>query len=367
MKTFATLFSGFGGADCGLKAAGLTPVAAVEYCPKLAEVYRANHGDHVTVADVCDVDFKKLERADWLHASPVCKEFSQAKVKGEESSLDIDTAKATCRAVKCWMPEVVTIENVWGYRHSKSFALICAELTRLGYWFDVHHLNSANFGVAQTRKRLILRASRDGWLPPLPTPTAWRGWYEAIEDLIPTLPDSNFAKWQLERIPNDLKKTCLMNLNNTSREPSVVNGERRSFTVVSSFGHIPSHAPLAFIMAVQGENSDVFYSDSPISTITASHGANKYRAFLVSSIDCTIRNGEKPSNTVVACGDGHSIPPRAWLQHGRVVKMTPRALARFQSFPDTFELPSSNSLACVGIGNAVPSLMMQKIAQGFLS
>jgi len=44
--------------------------------------------------------------------------------------------------------------------------------------------------------------------------------------------------------------------------------------------------------------------------------------------------------------------------------MTPRALARFQSFPDDYILPDSNRLACKIIGNAVPPLMYQKIVVG---
>jgi site-specific DNA-cytosine methylase len=43
----------------------------------------------------------------------------------------------------------------------------------------------------------------------------------------------------------------------------------------------------------------------------------------------------------------------------RVVQMTPRCLARFQAFPDWYELPESKSLACRIIGNAVPPLAMR--------
>jgi len=46
---------------------------------------------------------------------------------------------------------------------------------------------------------------------------------------------------------------------------------------------------------------------------------------------------------------------------GRVVRMTPRALARFQTMPDWYELPEKRSLACKIIGNGVPCLMMQKV------
>ena len=76
--------------------------------------------------------------------------------------------------------------------------------------------------------------------------------------------------------------------------------------------------------------------------------------------------------TVTASQPAYTLPStsgasrhKAWLQHGRVVKMTPRALARFQSFPDEYILPESSALACKGIGNAVPPLMMEKIYRQF--
>lgn len=40
---------------------------------------------------------------------------------------------------------------------------------------------------------------------------------------------------------------------------------------------------------------------------------------------------------------------------------TDRALARFQSFRDSYILPDGQGLACKIIGNAVPPLMYQKI------
>jgi DNA (cytosine-5)-methyltransferase 1 len=49
-----------------------------------------------------------------------------------------------------------------------------------------------------------------------------------------------------------------------------------------------------------------------------------------------------------------------------VVAITPRCLARFQSFPDWYELPAKRTLAATGIGNAVPPLLMQRIAEGLL-
>jgi site-specific DNA-cytosine methylase len=73
---------------------------------------------------------------------------------------------------------------------------------------------------------------------------------------------------------------------------------------------------------------------------------------------------DAPVVTITASQPRH--PFRAWLSQGRVVKMTPRALARFQSVPDSYVLPDKSSLACTVIGNMVPSLMMQKIVEPLL-
>lgn len=51
----------------------------------------------------------------------------------------------------------------------------------------------------------------------------------------------------------------------------------------------------------------------------------------------------------------------------RVVAMTMRCLARFQSFPDWYELPEKRTLAARVIGNAVPPLLMQKVAEAMLA
>jgi len=59
-------------------------------------------------------------------------------------------------------------------------------------------------------------------------------------------------------------------------------------------------------------------------------------------------------------------PARSWLDNGRIVKITPRGLARFQSVPDWYQLPENESLACKIIGNGLPPLMYEVIARSFI-
>jgi site-specific DNA-cytosine methylase len=93
------------------------------------------------------------------------------------------------------------------------------------------------------------------------------------------------------------------------------------------------------------------------------------RAFIVDQLnsgrDSTIRQAGEPIWTIPIYSGKHP-PPRAWLAQGRVVKLTPRALARFQSVPDSYQLPDSNTLACRIIGNGVACLVAQRVTASLL-
>jgi site-specific DNA-cytosine methylase len=102
----------------------------------------------------------------------------------------------------------------------------------------------------------------------------------------------------------------------------------------------------------------------PVFTVGASQGHRPLRAFIVGDQNRQLAFDAELVNTVRTFSEGGGLP-RAWLSHGRVVQMTPRALARFQSFPDWYQLPSNNALAVKGIGNAVPPLLMQRIGETF--
>ncbi len=309
MLTYDDGFSGGGLATCGAVAAGLTPIGAVEYDPAIAECYRKNLGDHITVAPIQDIDWTERAVPFWWHMSPVCTRASQANSDGEESELDIAAAQAVVRSIEVH-PPMFSLENVWQYRNFDSFKMIYRALRSNGYNVDYWHLNSADYGVPQTRKRLILVASR---IKPVkrPTPThaertkdtgqssmfdslpSWVGWYVAIEDLIPTLPESQFAPWS---IPLVVKFT---------------NG-------VKAF-------------------------------LTGKH-RNEWGDF-VSFFD-------EPAMTIGVTSVGRH---RIWTPCNKVLTPDIHSFARFQTLPDWYQLPTSNVLAGKIIGNGVPRLLMQRV------
>lgn len=205
-----TYFSGGGLVEEGLKGI-IDPVVAVEYDEKISGVYRNNFGQHIVTADVRDVDPKELVKqidgeVEYFHASPVCKNYSQAKSNHAEVELDKETAASTAEFINAIKPKVVTIENVKGYKDSEAMKIITDALDANGYTWDADVYNAADYGGYTNRERLIVRAVRDGKLPDKPKKMAHKsGWYEAVADIIPTLTEkkNGVAPWMDIRLKAD--------------------------------------------------------------------------------------------------------------------------------------------------------------------
>lgn len=205
-----TYFSGGGLVEEGLKGI-IDPVLAVEYDEKISGVYRNNFGQHIVTADVRDVDPRELVKqidgeVEYFHASPVCKNYSQAKSNHAEVELDKETAASTAEFINAVKPKVVTIENVKGYKDSDAMKTITDALDANGYTWDADVYNAADYGGYTNRERLIVRAVRDGKLPEKPKKMERKsGWYEAVADIIPTLTEkkNGVAPWMDIRLKAD--------------------------------------------------------------------------------------------------------------------------------------------------------------------
>lgn len=349
MKTVGTLFSGGELFGIGARNAGYEHIWGIEKEDKIAEVARQN-GFWVQTGDVRHVEFSELRRPDHLHASPPCPNFSRAKQGAVETPLDLELSDAVCRALVEFTPPTFTLENVVGYRDSESFKRIGKCLQDLGYWWDATNINFADFGVPQTRIRLIVRASR-GLLMGYPPPVKWKGWYKAIEDLIPSLPDAKFAPWQLKRLPQEYKdfmignsersaaleadepaQTITANRNQGYMRAFLVGDQNRqlsldedpSFTVRA--GETGGAAPRAFIFSGAGNTNmeeaepgkGVRYEDEPVQTIGADGGGRTMKAFVMNvqgEGGDGHRDEDEPHNTATASMD--RTPSRAFVVDGQ--------------------------------------------------
>ncbi len=348
MTTGATLFSGGGGADIGMAAAGINMRWGMDNDPEVVAVARANFLP-IQYADILTANPYTYEPVDFLHASPPCRWFSQANTRKGETEEDIALSRGVCFFIMALKPRFFTLENVSMYRKSESFARIMHTLTTEGYVPVFELVNFADMGVPQTRRRLILRAVRGGLVPPLPALVPWRGWYQAVADLLGNLPDTEFAPWQIARGVLDLVRETAM----------VAQG---SFDHADA-GNARAPQPLGTRLATE-----------PSFTITGNSSMNGLRCYLVSPQNgrvameddtrrITVRRGDRPAFTITASMSRGA--PRAALP-GRVVALTPRCGARLQTFPDWYELSGKNALDWRIIGNAVPPLAMQRLAEGLL-
>lgn len=334
--SFASLYSGFDGVAVGAKEAGLEIAWGLEILPRVAEVANANLGNHVRVGDILDADPFDFDYVDVLHASTICKRFSQANKQIGETAEDIAHARKTAEFVAALRPGIFTLENVWLYRFSKSMRIIEAALYGAGYWLNIELCNMADMGVPQTRKRLILRAVRGGFVPHLPSPVGeWRSWYSAVGDLLDDMPECELAPWQLRLMPTELTTMLIGNqASGDERDKlSSVGLTRPAFTLTTK------NAPKLKVFLVDGAN-------------------RSFRGNL------TMRAEHQPAFTLTT-GIGGKQPLKI-AEVGRTVQLSMRGAARLQSFPDWYELPGSKELAGFGIGNSVPPLAYQRIIEGLV-
>lgn len=301
-KTAGVLFCGIGGADIGLQQSGFDIAWAIERDPVAAEIYSKNFPHSPIVEDIRNVDPDDLDSIDLLWASPPCQQYSQARDKSLPVHEGADLGYEVIRFLEVLKPRYFCLENVPAYKSADSFKAIVECLNQMGYWSNWIVVNAADYGVPQSRQRLILRAVRGGWLSELPLRQSWKGWYDAISDLVPQLPSANLSSWQIQSLKN-IKTSKVL---------------------------IPRD------------------------------GARNYKKKGLSQIP-----GDRPAPTIRAMShDGHCYQFNAILDIN-VLKLTPRCYARFQSFPDTFWLPDRPVDAIKGIGNAVPCLLAEIIAKGF--
>jgi site-specific DNA-cytosine methylase len=304
-----TYFSGGGLVEEGLKGI-IDPVVAVEYDRKISGVYRNNFGQHIVTADVRDVDPKELVKhidgeVEYFHASPVCKNYSQAKSNGGEVELDKETAKSTADFINAVKPRVVTIENVKGYKDSEAMKIITQALDKNGYKWDADVYNAADYGGYTSRERLIIRAVKDGELPEKPKKQPRKGgWLEAVEDILPTLTvkESGVAPWMDARLKADGIDWQKV--------------EKPLYVMGSAYadGKIP-HA----------------YGDEILPTLRTKSG------------DVIIMPG------------------------GKVLRADGRVLARISGLGDDYKLPKTESLAHTIIGNGIPVQLTQGVIAPLLN
>lgn len=192
-----SLFTGVGGLDFGLEAAGFETVVAVELDPTACRTLRLNRKWPVIESDIHAVTSAaimktaglRVGQADLLVGGPPCQPFSKSGYwrSGDARRLDdprADTLTAYLRVLRDTKPRAFLLENVPGLAFSgKDDGLThllegvdeVNKQAKTNYRVSWQVLNAADFGVPQTRERVFLVGARDGTPFTFPAPTHFPG------------------------------------------------------------------------------------------------------------------------------------------------------------------------------------------------
>lgn len=159
-----SLFSGAGGLDLGFKMAGHEIVWGNDLYEDAVKTYKNNIGNHIVCEDIANIDIKDIPECDIVIGGFPCQGFSVANMKRHVGDERNTLYKQMLRVIKAKKPKFFLAENVKGLTSlakGEIFKMILNDFTELGYKVSSKILNAADYGVPQTRQRVIIIGVRD--------------------------------------------------------------------------------------------------------------------------------------------------------------------------------------------------------------
>lgn len=351
------LFSGVGGLSYGFKHLGSDIVLANELDKNISESYSFNHPETKMINLPIQDLLKHIEdnnisvpKINGVVGGPPCQGFSAAGKRHRKNFID-DPRNYLFRdyinVIKHFNPDFFVMENVPGFltmNEGEIFQEVKDTFSNPDIFVDgIYHLsyavvNAYDVGVPQTRKRLIVCGTKKPSF----------NLKEKIEEYIK---DNDIKKTTVQDAISDLN---YLNVDegedvSTYRLPSMSDLQERLRNPDNTlYGHKSfTHKPeiIARIKKIKpGENFKVL-NENIKSVHSGAYGRLSW---------------DKPATTITTRFDTPSTGRVIHPELDRV--LTPREAARIQSFPDSFVFKGSKSIICRQIGNAVPPLLSECIA-----
>lgn len=298
------LFAGLGGFRLALGSLGAECVYSNEWDKNVAGVYRKNFG--VTPdGDITRADARDVPDHDILCAGFPCQAFS---ISGKQRGLDDSRGTLffdVARIVHEKRPKVVLMENVRSFAThdgGRTLDVVKTTMEELGCCFYHKVLNSADYGVPQSRNRVYMVCFRND------------------------LGVSDF--------------TC----------PSVVTLTRHVEDVLLDDAVVQNMYIDRDDMRLNGHVDDV-YANKPIRLGRVGKGGQGERVYSVKG----------PAITLSAYGGGVFARTGGYLVGGRTRRLHPRECARLMGFPDSYVISDSKTQAYQQFGNSVVVDVLQMI------
>jgi DNA (cytosine-5)-methyltransferase 1 len=337
-----SLFSGAGGLDLGVEAAGYRTAAAVEINDDAADTMEKNFhslASPVIRQSIMDVPTKELlraaglrgrERPDLLVGGPPCTPFSKSGfwLEWKRDGLDPDASllQAYTRVLAEARPRAFILENVYALTYDNkasrpAFQRLLREVDEAGYHFRWAVLNAGDYGVPQLRPRLFVVGTPKGTrLPELPEPTHGGHWERRTSG-----------------------GGALRHVTAGEALAGVVTTPEPEECVRGGYGHLLADIP-------PGDNY-LFYTERRGHPSPAFEWRSRYWSFLLKL------DPDRPSPTIQA-QPGPNVGPFHWENR----RLRVGELRRLFTFPDDFGLVGRRASVQAQIGNSVPPLLAHEVA-----
>lgn len=159
---YGSLFSGIGGLDRGLDAAGMKCVWECECEPYASKVLEKHWPGVKRYGDIKAVNWKEAEKPDVICGGFPCQDISSSGnkvgINGKRSGLWFEFL----RCVSSLRPNYVVVENVAALL-IRGLDAVLGSLAEVGYDAEWHCLPAAVFGSPQRRDRVFIVAYPHSW------------------------------------------------------------------------------------------------------------------------------------------------------------------------------------------------------------
>jgi DNA (cytosine-5)-methyltransferase 1 len=159
-KRVVSLFAGCGGLDLGFRKAGFDTIWANEYDKEIWETYEKNHKDtYLDKRSILNIKSNEVPDCIGIIGGPPCQSWSEAGAQRGINDARGQLFFDYVRILKDKQPLFFLAENVSGMlaeKHSDALLGIINAFSESGFELSISLLNAHDYGVPQTRKRVLI-------------------------------------------------------------------------------------------------------------------------------------------------------------------------------------------------------------------